>query len=119
MINKIIVCGTRTFEDYKFFKDRLDFLLKNIDGTIEIISGCSKGPDTMAIKYADENGYKVWRFPPDWKHFGNKAGMVRNTLMADFATHCIAFWDEKSSGTYDMIKKAKEYNLKLRIVKID
>lgn len=119
-VAKVIVCGTREFEDYDFVKSKLDFFLKSLYNTkIEIVSGCTRGPDTLAIRYAEEKGYKVWRFPADWKHFGKSAGPVRNTMMADFATHCIAFWDRESTGTYDMIKKAKDNNLSLRVITID
>lgn len=119
-VAKIIVCGSRTFDDYDFVKSKLDFLLKSMyNYKIEIVSGCAKGPDTLAIKYAEEKGYKVWRFPADWKHFGKAAGAVRNTLMADFATHCIAFWDSESKGTYDMIKKAQEHNLFMRVIRVN
>ena len=116
--NKIIVCGSREFNDYKFLKDKLNFYLKDL-GKIEIVSGCAKGPDTLAIGYAEEYGYKLWRFPPDWKHFGNSAGMVRNKMMAEFSTHCIAFWDGKSTGTHNMIKVAQDMKLKVRLIKID
>ena len=133
---KIVVCGTRTWgmefkpdelpkiieEDYLFFVEQMDFYLKNLPREmIEIVSGCAPGPDTMAIRYAEERNYKIWRFAiskKDWKCHGKKAGIIRNTLMADFSTHCIAFWDGKSHGTADMIKQAREYELAVRIIHI-
>lgn len=126
---KIVVCGSRTWgmdengniipEHYEFFKTKMDFYLGNLNkNMVEIVSGCAKGPDTLAIKYAIDNGYKVWRFPAEWHKFGKSAGIVRNTLMADFSTHCIAFWDMKSYGTKDMIKQAKEYGLLVKIIDV-
>ena len=116
---KVIVCGTRTFNDYDLLKEKLDFYLSKADKSrVEIISGCAPGADTLAIRYAEENGYKVWRFPADWKLYGKQAGIIRNTQMADFASCCIAFWDGESKGTADMIKQAKDYNLDIRVVKV-
>ena len=116
---KVIVCGSREFNDVEFIFGKLDILLKNLDRTmIEIVSGCARGPDNIAIKYAEERGYKVWRFPPDWKHFGNAAGIVRNKMMAEFSTHCIAFWDGKSVGTKHMIQEAEKNGLLVRIINV-
>lgn len=129
--HKIVVCGSRTWgqdsftgefipEDYEFFEQKMNFFLGNLEKTkVEIVSGCAKGPDTLAIKYAEDRGYKVWRFPAEWNRFGKLAGVVRNALMADFSTHCIAFWDGKSNGTKDMIKQAREKGLLVKIIKVE
>lgn len=115
----VIVCGSRDFNNKEFIYDRLDKILVNLPKEItSLVSGCAKGPDSIAIKYGEDYNYKVWRFPPDWQHFAKSAGIVRNTLMADFSTHCIAFWDGKSTGTADMIQKAQKYNLTLRVIKV-
>lgn len=118
--HNIIICGTRDFDDEVFMKTHLDTLLKNLDrNKITIFSGLAKGPDSYAIKYAMNNKFELHRFPADWKRDGKSAGMMRNEQMAALATHCIAFWDKRSRGTADMIKRAKKYNLILRIVEID
>ena len=50
--------------------------------------------------------------PAAWDHYPNKrAGMVRNGIMADLATHLLAFWDGESPGTKDMISKARKNDL--------
>lgn len=115
----VIVCGTRSFTDYRFVESKLNKLLKNLPKEkVQIVSGCALGPDTLAIQYAKEYGYKLIRFPAQWSVYGKSAGAVRNTEMAEFSTHCIAFWDGYSSGTKDMIEKAQKYNLNLRVIKI-
>lgn len=114
----VIICGTRTFNDGGFMKENLDLLLKNLDKKkITIFSGLAKGPDTYAIKYALNNKLDLQKYPADWERYGKMAGIMRNEVMAALATHCIAFWDYKSTGTADMIQRAKKYELILRIIK--
>ena len=43
---KVIVAGTRYFNNYDLLKETLDNLL-TINKNIEIISGCSKGADYL------------------------------------------------------------------------
>lgn len=69
----------------------------------------------LGENYAKERGYGIKRFPADWS-LGKKAGPIRNAQMADYATHCICFWDNKSRGTKSMIDLAKRKNLNLRVV---
>lgn len=130
---KLIVAGTRTFNDYELLKSKLDFLLKNIKEEIFIISGKASGADTLGEDYAKANGYKILPFPAKWKDLDaipckikyNKrgepynalAGFNRNEEMAKIATHCVCFYDGKSNGTANMIDLAKKYKLKLKIVR--
>jgi hypothetical protein len=75
---------------------------------IKIISGMAKGADTLAICYADEHKLTKVLFPANWKSYPRIAGFLRNEDMLSIATHLIAFWDGKSSGTKHMIDIAKE-----------
>jgi len=36
--------------------------------------------------------------------------------MAEYATHCVVFWDGESKGTKHMIDTAERYNILIRIV---
>lgn len=114
---KVVVCGGRNFNDYDLLEQKLDFFLANLDKSkIDILSGCARGADTLAIKYAEKRGYKVYRFPAEWDRYGKEAGIVRNTMMAGSGSHCVAFWNKKSTGTLDMINKAKQQGLVTSIV---
>ncbi|KPE51242.1 DUF2493 domain-containing protein [Chryseobacterium indologenes] len=113
---KVIIAGTRTFEDYSFLKERCDYYLQNYQ-EIEIISGGARGADLLGERYAVENGYNISRFPANWD-LGPKAGPIRNREMAEYADALIAFWDSKSKGTLSMINIAKELGLKVKIVLI-
>ena len=84
--------------------------------TINFQTGTAKGADSLGERYAKENGYDVKLFPPDWKKFGRKAGPLRNKQMAEYGDMLIAFWDEKSSGTRNMIENATNLGLIVHVV---
>ena len=106
-----LVVGSRSFTDYKLFMQKMDMVLSKVGKRIIIVSGGAKGTDTLAERYAEEKGYKLYVIQADWEH-GVNAGYERNEEMHRFiAAHpnrgCIAFWDGKSHGTMDTITKAK------------
>lgn len=113
---KLIIAGSRTFTDYQYLKKHLDLFLSQVDEDIEIVSGACRGVDKLGELYAREYGYPVKLFTPDWKKHKLVAGPKRNIQMAEYATHCVCFWDGESKGTLHMINTAKRYDLKLRIV---
>lgn len=116
---KVIIAGSRHFTNYNFVKQHCDFYLKD-QQDVEIISGNAKGVDTLGEKYSLEVLSKeATKFPADWKKHGLAAGFIRNKEMAIYADALIAFWDGMSKGTGNMIKLAKKYNLKIRIVDIN
>lgn len=115
---KVIIAGTRTFNDYKLLQDKVNFYLsKRQSSTIQIVSGTSKGADKLGERYAKEHNIPVKRFPADWDNLGKAAGYYRNKQMAEYADACIVFWNGTSRGTKLMIDLAKQYNLVLRIVR--
>lgn len=77
-------------------------------GTI-IISGGASGVDCYAEIEAKLAGLAVEIIPvekADWTKFGRAAGPIRNTEIVKRCDRLIAFWDGKSRGTADAIKKA-------------
>jgi hypothetical protein len=115
---KLIIAGGRTFTDYKKLKETCDHFLQD-QTDIEIVSGAYyRGADKLGEQHAKERGYKLTKFPADWKRFGRAAGPKRNQQMANYADALIAFWDGKSRGTKNMIYLAKQNNLKVKIIDI-
>lgn len=112
---KVIIAGSRTFDDYEKLKQKCDFLLHNIKD-IEIVSGNAAGADLLGERYARERGYKLYLYPADWEKYGRRAGYVRNSAMAKNADALIAFWNGISSGTKMMIDIARKEGLKVKIV---
>jgi hypothetical protein len=129
---KVIVAGSRDYEDYNFVKSKLDVILSN-KKNIEIISGvCITGKvtytrpdgtevcgaDGLGEKYAAEKGHAVAYFPADWDRLGRKAGHVRNEKMAVYAAPdggCVIFRINMSPGSTSMAKYATKHELKLKV----
>jgi hypothetical protein len=111
---KVIIAGSRDFNDYEYLKARLDTLLQKVKG-IEVISGTAAGADTLGERWAWEKGYKVYRYIPDWPRYGKRAGFLRNEAMARDGDALVAFWDGKSKGTKMMIDIATKKGLKVKV----
>ena len=84
---------------------------------VKIISGMADGADSLAIRYADERKLTKILFPANWKRYSRVAGFLRNEDMLSVATHLIAFWDGKSSGTRHMIEIAEAKGIPVWVVK--
>lgn len=112
---KLIIAGSRTFDNYELLREKLDKLLVN-KIEVEIVCGCCKGADLLGERYAKERNCKIKYFPADWDNLGRGAGFIRNRQMALYADALVAFWDGKSRGTECMIEFAKEHNLLIRII---
>ncbi len=113
---KVIVAGSRGFDNYNFLAKKLDKILQDVNPTI--ICGEARGADTLGKKYAELHSYKVMSFPADWSK-GKGAGYIRNEQMAENADALVAFWDGKSKGTEHMIKTMKSMNKPVRVVKYE
>lgn len=116
---KVIIAGTRDFNDYAFLKKNVDYFLQGINPNneeIEIVSGNARGADKLGERYAKEHNLPVKLFPANWDKYGKQAGYLRNQEMANYADVLIAFWDEKSKGTKHMIDIAKKQDLTVIVV---
>lgn len=118
---KLIIAGSRVFNDYDILRDKCDALLvlKNRDPNvvIEIVSGVANGADKLGERYARERGFLVSQFKADWDKHGKKAGYLRNVQMAEYADALVAF-DVGSKGTAHMIQIAKQRGMLVRVVKV-
>ncbi len=116
---KVIIAGTRDFNDYAFLKKNVDYFLQGINPNneeIEIVSGNARGADKLGERYAKEHNLPVKLFPANWDKYGKRAGYLRNQEMANYSDMLIAFWDEKSKGTKHMIDIAKKQGLTVIVV---
>jgi len=118
---RVIVAGSRHFNNYKMLCERLDRILSEKLKThnVIIVSGMARGADNMGERYARERKLLVHRYPAEWDKYGKSAGHKRNRQMAENADACVAFWANGSRGTASMIKIATELALDLRTIKID
>ena len=112
---KLIIAGGRDFADYELLTAKVEAIVVG-EPHVEIVSGGAKGADRLGEFFAIDHDLPIKRFPADWDKFGKSAGFRRNADMADYADHCICFWDGKSKGTGHMIDLAKNKGLKLTVV---
>lgn len=113
----LAVVGSRSYADYPTFTSEMDALRKEID-ICEIVSGGARGADSMAERYARENGIEMRVFKPDWRLHGRKAGLLRNLDIVGRANYVIAFWDGNSPGTRSAINIARKTNKNVKVIKI-
>lgn len=112
MKNRIIIAGSRTFNDYPYLCRVLDNTFSKMwTDEIMILSGhCPNGADALGERYAKSRGIELELFPAQWVTngvFDPSAGFKRNEQMAKAADVLIVFWDGISKGTADMIRRAK------------
>lgn len=128
---KTIIAGSRDITDY----NTVAMAIKNSGFKItEVVSGQARGVDTVGEVWAKSNGIPIKTFKPNWdditadgavvktnkygKKYNAMAGFQRNQEMADYADALIAIWKAKSSGTGDMIERARKAGLKVYIKEI-
>jgi len=100
---KLAVVGSRSFYDYGYMKDILDW-----HDIKKIISGGARGVDKLAEQYAVDKNIPLKIFPADWDTFGKSAGYKRNVQIVEAADEIAAFWDGKSKGTAHSIQMAED-----------
>ena len=115
---KVIVAGSRTYNNKNFIYNKLDMLRSKIDKPIQIVSGLAKGVDSIAVDYAKDKNLSIKTFEALWNEHGKKAGILRNIEMGNYADALVAFRLDNSVGTSHMIDYAKSKNLKVRIYEI-
>ena len=122
-MTRMIVAGSRDFQDYSLMRACLDEITAGLPGEIEVISGHAPGADTLGERYARERGLKVRRFPARWDQLGRSAGVARNRQMIDYIRQesplAVFFWDGISRGTLDTIRRAEKAGIDTRIIRID
>jgi YspA, cpYpsA-related SLOG family len=114
---RVLVCGSRFWNDARLVTSMLDGLLASEPGTEEfvVIDGHAAGPDRIAHDWAEFNkdrGVNFECYPANWKVSPKGAGPIRNRRMLKEGrpTLVIGFTDDDlapPSGTYDMMNIAR------------
>lgn len=67
MIKRIVVAGSRNYNNYEDCKEYIDFCIQNLrkKHTLIFLSGCCNGADALGERYAKENGYKIEYYPAE------------------------------------------------------
>lgn len=117
---RVLVCGSRNFNDYLKLCNEMDELPLDENQPITIISGEARGTDTLAKQYTEECDWDYDGYPADWKTYGKAAGPIRNKqmLIEGKPDLVVAFLAKDSIGTKDMIKQATDYGVEVKVVNI-
>jgi len=99
---RVGIVGSRNYRELESVRVFVRGLAK---GT-EVISGGARGVDETAVSVARECGLSVKIFFPDWSR-GRGAGLARNQQIVNESDIIVAFWDGKSRGTADTVRRAK------------
>ena len=120
MVKRIVIAGSRDYNNYDEAKEFIDSCLIDInkENEIIIVSGGASGADAIGERYATEKGFKIEKYAAEWKKYGRAAGPKRNKEMAEISDYVICFWDGKSKGTKSMIDYAKKCEKRVRIKNI-
>src|SRR5699024_491893 len=121
MKQKVVIFGSRDFDDYEYFAEKLEDIfyerdLKNIK--VEIVEGGARGADRLARNFAHDNDTEYTTFPADWDKHGRSAGHIRNAEMAGYCDWGIGFWDGESKGTEGMIKQMKRLDKEVIVINV-
>ena len=120
---RVIIAGSRHYCNYNKLVAKCDAILANKlndpDCEVIVVSGCAQGADALGERYAWRHHLKVERYPADWENLGKAAGPIRNEEMAKNADALIAFplYGVPNRGTYDMIQRARQHHLLVRVIK--
>jgi hypothetical protein len=83
---------------------------------VVVVSGAAPGVDSWGLHVADALGMGWTAIPAEWERYGRSAGPIRNSQLvlhmkawraAGHEVRVVAFWDGASTGTADVIAKAK------------
>lgn len=110
----ILVAGSRDFDDWEQLCSVLD-QYRQTSVINRIISGGACGADRLGERYARKYNIPLLVIKPDWRR-GRGAGLERNQELVDVADYVFCFWDGKSRGTQDTIKKTKKAHKPLEII---
>ena len=116
---RLIIAGSRALTSYELLQrcmkqTQFAAALRAPDGSI-ILSGCARGIDTLALRWAREHGLPVEHWPADWAAHGMRAGFVRNEAMVSEADALVAIWDSNSIGTAHIVRITCERGLPVEV----
>ena len=105
---KTIIAGSRVITDSKLVFDILNKLPFKIT---EVVCGEAPGVDLIGRDWAEEKGIPVKSMPANWNKYGLSAGPIRNQEMAEYGEALVLIWDGVSTGSHDMLKRARRMKL--------
>lgn len=117
---KVLVTGSREFDNYQLVYDMLDqvWLTKPASGMI-VIHGAARGADSIADVWAtNRDAVTVVRCPANWKMEGRfAAGPKRNRRMLELGPDLVLAFFQRGAGnrgTKNMVGQSKNAGIEVR-----
>lgn len=108
----VIVCGGRSYSDYKRVCEMLDSVKFTLgDVPLMIVQGGASGADKLAKKWAFDRSVPCTTFSANWAIYGRKAGMIRNQSMLDETKPKLVVAFPGGRGTENMVRIARAANV--------
>ena len=116
----LAIVGSRNLSDWSIFTEGIIQCCENW-GSLpsKIVSGGAKGADFMAAKWANENNIDLVEFVPNWRKYGNTAGIIRNQDIIESCDKVLAFPSRTGKGTQNSILRATEAQKQMIVIYID
>ena len=127
---RVLVSGSRDRNDKDLVAAKLDEICdefglwsdpdeygNRLPSNITVISGGARGIDSCAADWCAVNWVELDEYRADWDTLGYAAGSIRNQRMLDEGKPdlVLAFPGPKSRGTWDMVRRARDANVPVRI----
>ena len=115
---RVIIAGSKDFDDYTLFEEKCNYVLaeKMKTHNVIILAGTSYRTVGLIEQFSYEHNLIVIPFGAEWGRHGQNAGYKSNEEMIKVADALIAFWDGKSRFIEDLIKRARNNGLKVKVV---
>lgn len=114
MAAKIIITGSREFNDLAYMIKTIDALLKNYKKEVIIISGGRPGTESRGEVYANINNYRINRICQDVNIFEPEVRTMKmNLQMINEANMCICFYKKNEPEVDLFLSQAKKLTPKI------
>lgn len=114
MGKKVAVVGSRGYPSLGFVREFVRRLAARDPGAT-VVSGNARGVDRAAEEEARAAGLEVVSLPADWDTHGKAAGFIRNGQIVERCDAVAAFWDGRSRGTADTVRRAEVAGKKVSV----
>ena len=113
---KLAIVGSREWTNYQRFTAEMTKFVSLYGKPEVVISGGAEGIDKMAERWANDQKILLVVVKPDYRMYGKKAPLMRNSEIVDRCDWVLALPHPNSRGTWDSVRKAWQCNKKVTLV---